>query len=98
MSDLISRNEVIKQITKACLGQSVVMVAEERAIYNIRKIPSPLIHCKDCKHFVEDVWAVMNGLPVIVCHEACYRWSEDGNKVGAEGFCCLAERKDDDDK
>lgn len=55
-----------------------------------------IIMCKDCKHFVEDVWAVMNGLPVIVCHEACYRWSEDGNKVGAEGFCCLAERKEAD--
>ena len=54
-----------------------------------------LIRCKDCKHFVEDVWAVINGLPVIVCHEACYRWSKDGNKVGAEGFCCLAERREE---
>lgn len=52
-----------------------------------------LIRCKDCKHFVQDVWGVADGIPLIVGHEMCDFWG-DGCKTNENGWCFCAERKD----
>ena len=60
-----------------------------------------VVRCKDCKHFHENTFGNEIGFPrghilsdLIVGHETCDRWSEGHNQVTAEGFCFLAERRD----
>lgn len=62
-----------------------------------------LIHCRDCKYFVFDVWQDYHWQdstgeyltwPLVVDHEICYRWNEDGNKTDVNGYCYLAEKRD----
>ena len=55
----------------------------------------PVVRCNHCKHYAEDHWAVVDGLPIIVCHEVCYRFCKEGNKVKADGWCFLAEKRED---
>lgn len=52
-----------------------------------------IIRCKDCKYFEYDYVANVNGLPFIVAHEVCTKWS-DGVKTSEYGYCFLAERKE----
>ena len=52
-----------------------------------------IVRCKDCKHFLEDYWAVVNGVPLIVAHEICDFWG-DGSKTAEDGWCFMAERKE----
>ena len=52
-----------------------------------------IIRCKDCKHFEYDHIENVNGIPLIVAHEICMRWGE-GAKTSENGYCFLAERKD----
>lgn len=54
----------------------------------------PVIRCRDCKHFLEDYWEVVNGVPLIAAHEICDFWG-DGCKTKEEGWCCVAERRQD---
>ena len=48
--------------------------------------------CKNCKFFKRDVWANIDGIPLIVAHEMCNKWG-DGCKTEEEGFCFLFEPK-----
>lgn len=48
--------------------------------------------CKDCKHFVYDEFAIVNGIPIIVAHEICMRWS-GGCRTKEDGYCHMFEPK-----
>jgi len=49
--------------------------------------------CKDCKYFEYDSVAKVDGIPLIVAHEICKRWS-DGCKTSENGYCFLFEPKE----
>ena len=53
-----------------------------------------VIRCKDCKHFLENYWAVVDGVPLIVAHEICDFWG-GGSKTAEDGWCFMAERKEE---
>lgn len=58
-----------------------------------------LIKCKNCKHYtVEDVWSDIDGVPILAANQVptCKRWA-NGCMTESEGYCFMAERKDDDD-
>ena len=50
-----------------------------------------LVRCKDCKYFEYDHVEKLDGIPLIVAHEICTRWS-DGVKTSENGYCFLGER------
>ncbi len=52
----------------------------------------PIIRCKNCKHFLEDYWEVVDGVPLIVAHEICDFWG-NGSKTAEDGWCFMAERR-----
>ena len=54
----------------------------------------PVIRCKDCKHFESNHIEKVNGIPLIVAHEICRRWG-DGCKTSENGWCFMAERKEE---
>lgn len=56
-----------------------------------------IIRCRDCRHFKTDVWADYGGFPLIVAHEMCMKWG-GGCKTSPDGFCFMAERKEDADE
>lgn len=47
-------------------------------------------HCKCCKHFERDVFAKVDGIPLIVGHEMCNKWG-NGCKTKEDGYCFLFE-------
>jgi len=55
---------------------------------------SELILCKNCKHFVQDVWGFVDEIPLIVGHEMCGFWGS-GCKTSENGWCSYAERKEE---
>ena len=60
---------------------------------NIRS-DDELIRCKYCKHFESNHIEKVNGIPLIVAHEICKRWG-DGCKTSENGWCFMAERKEE---
>jgi len=57
-----------------------------------------VIRCRDCKFFeVRDWWGEMNGVPLLAASDmpSCMRWG-DGCMTKEDGYCFLAQRKDDD--
>lgn len=61
-----------------------------------RKDMVEVIRCKDCKYFEYDHVEKLDGIPLIVAHEICTRWS-DGVKTSENGYCFLGERGEADD-
>ena len=60
--------------------------------------PQPKMgHCKDCKYFEYDSVAEVHGIPLIIAHEICKRWS-DGCKTSEDGYCFLFEPQESEDK
>lgn len=53
-----------------------------------------LIRCKDCRYFEKDHWEKVSGFPLIVSCEICLKWG-GGCKTSAEGYCFMAERKEE---
>lgn len=53
-----------------------------------------IIRCMDCKHFEWNHWENVNGTPLIVAHGICTKWG-DGCKTSKDGYCFLAERKEE---
>ena len=51
-----------------------------------------IVRCKDCKHFEYDHPYIIQGIPVLG-HEVCNAWG-DGCKTDENGWCFLAERRD----
>jgi len=56
-----------------------------------------IIRCRECKHFEYNHIENVNGIPLIVAHEICMRWCE-GAKTSENGYCFLAERREEDEK
>lgn len=52
-----------------------------------------VVRCKQCAYYEADSWANLNGMPIIVAHEICTKWS-DGCKTSPDGFCFMGERKE----
>ena len=50
-----------------------------------------VVRCNDCKYYESDVWAKVNGIPLIVAHQICKRWG-DGCKTDENGFCFMGEK------
>lgn len=66
----------------------------------VSELPSAqpeIVRCKDCKHFEYDHVENVDGIPLIVAHEICTRWS-DGVKTSENGYCFLGERGEADDE
>jgi len=55
-----------------------------------------VVRCKDCKYFEYDHVTVVDGVPLIMAHECCTRWG-DGCKSNENGYCFLAEKKEQTD-
>ena len=93
MDDLINRRAAIDAI-----GEVHPLDYNAQAIKSrIERLPSAqpeIIHCKDCKFFEYDHLYVINDIPVFG-HELCNRWGE-GCKTSENGWCFLAERKEDE--
>ena len=111
MSDLISRQDAIDAavfgITYAKAfnkdtGEVRELFKESNdalrdVISRLESLPSAhteIIQCKECKHFEYDHIENVNGIPLIVAHEICTRWC-DGAKTSENGYCFLAERKEE---
>ena len=54
-----------------------------------------VVRCKECKFYETDHLETINRIPLIVAHEICTKWGL-GCKTAADGFCFLAERRDDE--
>lgn len=52
-----------------------------------------VVRCKDCKHFELDKPYIIQGIPVLG-HECCNAWG-DGCKTDPDGYCFLAERREE---
>lgn len=55
----------------------------------------PVIRCRDCKYFETDHFQNVSGVPLILAHNICKRWGY-GFKTNQNGYCFLAERRDDE--
>lgn len=60
----------------------------------------PVVQCKNCKHFHQDVFGDELGIGkpydcFIVAHEICDAWGS-GCKTDPEGFCFMGEWREDD--
>lgn len=57
-----------------------------------------VIRCKDCKFFELNHFDIVSNVPIITAHEICTRWGDEYNeyKTSIDGYCFLAERKEDD--
>lgn len=68
----------------------------DRKGVNVTLEMSDLILCKDCKYYERDSVAKIDGIPLIIAHEICNKWG-DGCKTSEDGFCFLAEPKEEVD-
>ena len=57
----------------------------------------PVVRCKNCKHYEEDHFATLNGIPIITAHNICTFWGK-GCLTKADGFCFAGEVDDGVDK
>ena len=51
-----------------------------------------IICCIDCRYFHEDVWEIVQGIPLIIAHEICEKWG-GGSKTSPDGYCFMGERR-----
>jgi len=68
----------------------------DAAIYDLdnSKTAVEVVRCADCSFFETDHLETINGIPLIVAHEICTKWGF-GCKTAADGFCFLAERREE---
>lgn len=62
-----------------------------------------IVRCKDCKHYERDHFDAVyyptesgeaQKVPLITAHNICTKWG-GGCKTAEDGYCFLAERKDE---
>ena len=98
MSEYIDREEAIKVLCDACGNAACPLGWIPRCSYHERMqaIPAADVvkvgRCRDCEHFEQDHWEVVDYLPMIVAHEICTRWG-GGCKTSEDGYCSLWEGK-----
>ena len=60
----------------------------------LKQIPSAdvveVVRCKDCKHFEENHFDALNGIPIITAHNICTFWGK-GCLTKVDGFCFAGE-------
>lgn len=100
MNDLIiSREEAIETL-KANYPDACFEQLRDAVDVAISALKQPeIIHCKDCKHYHEDIWGDEighPGIPIILGHEMCDFWGS-GCKTRADAFCSFAERRTKDE-
>lgn len=86
----MSREEAIRLLS-GLMFKGKLKEALDMAIKTLEQEPKTG-HCKDCKYFEYDSVAKVDGIPLIVAHEICKRWS-DGCKTSEDGYCFLFEPK-----
>lgn len=96
MSDLISRQAILKNIEKIRQGAQMMddthrasilmngMYLCEKAVRNQPSAQPEIIRCKDCKH--SEHWYSDKS--------RCFLWHEEGIDVFEDGFCNYAERRE----
>ena len=92
-NDLISRGDAIDIVVFEC-GKWTGLAKEISK--QLKRLPSAqpeIIRCRDCKHFEYDHPYIIHGVPVLG-HEVCNAWG-DGCKTDENGYCFMAERKED---
>ena len=98
--DAVSRQVAIN-IVKDMRGLARADVLSD-AVKQLKELPPvtpqpKMGHCKDCKYFEYDSVAEVHGIPLIIAHEICKRWS-DGCKTSEDGYCFLFEPQEGSDK
>lgn len=93
--DLISRQDAIDLWDRYHPYISVTAMEYDKALRSLPSAQPEIIRCKDCTYFEYDHVENVDGIPLIVAHEICNRWS-DGVKTSESGFCFLAERRIDE--
>lgn len=101
--DCISRQAVIdlmRSLTRWCVRSedgkfNNVGLLYDDVMFGIEQLPSvtpkpTMGQCRDCKYFEYDSVAKVDGIPLIVAHEICSKWS-DGCKTSENGYCFLFE-------
>ena len=108
MDDLISRQAAIASAISGRVrtlptsedGEDWIRTSEVReSLLSLPSAQPKIIRCKDCKHFHENVWGNEIGLddwPIIVAHEACDAWGEEWTQSCVDGYCHMAERRNDE--
>ena len=59
----------------------------------IESLQTDIVRCKDCKYFKLDHFDMIDGVPIIIAHEICTKWS-GGSKTNKDGFCFMGERRE----
>lgn len=91
MDELIRRQDAIDVAKQHWYKPDIAKALEE-----LPSAQPEIIRCKDCKYFEYDHVENVDGIPLIVAHEICTRWS-DGVKTSENGYCFLGERGDSND-
>lgn len=103
MSDLIDRQDAIETMAWAIWHYPNLSFlsdyghAHELAEDALKRLPfteTEIIRCKDCKHFELNKPYVIQGVPILG-HEVCDAWG-DGCKTSPDGFCFMAESRQDE--
>lgn len=98
--DLISRQAVLEKainvpIAKVVTEDEVICrkVVFVDDIENLPPVtPQQTGYCKNCKYFEYDYVTNVDGIPLILAHEVCKRWSDPiGCKTKEDGYCFLFE-------
>lgn len=80
---------ILEREEEIIVGQTNLRVSEFTPTYSVeyrRQINwSPLVRCKDCKHYSEDGWGFGN----------CYRPNVYYQRMSENDFCSYGEREED---
>lgn len=83
--EIISCNGNYKQFTKMLL-EKIENAPDKRS--------TPIIHCKNCKYYKLEKMYIIQGIPCFG-YEVCTRWGVEGCHTAPNGYCFLAERKEE---
>ena len=101
MKDLIERRAAIDAARKSLCHPGPACpdcyCKELKPMFDLPSAEPQIIRCRDCKHFELNHWERVNTMPLIVAHEICTKWG-NGCKTAADGFCFMAERREDQDE
>lgn len=92
--EFVSREQLEREINAQIVVNSISIETGKDILEHLPPVTShpKMRHCKDCKYFEYDSVAEVHGIPLIVAHEICKRWS-DGCKTKEDGYCFLFEPK-----
>lgn len=72
---------------------------EQAAIAKWNRRSPDIIRCRDCRYYaVKDVGINVGGVPILGTSDAptCTRWADVESLTDPNGFCFIAQPKDDD--